>query len=704
MNFDDDDERPKISEETQKLILEQLCARTPIRVFFRKLPVVPIPKTEEEKYKVDIPIDKLSTERPKPLSYDNVPLYAIIHTWSIYTEPATKNSKYPKKRLFPFIEFPPRESYIVDRPSICIHPSTVSKMMYYVYNCIYSKNNCYKVKSICTSGFKNLYVETWPGCPQKDRTLLIDIITAGVTNLTESMDESALAKVSTWIPDPALAKYTLSIKELQELSPDEKPRRRPTGKRTNRSFGAISGELSTVQTDARILPQESKESLKDKEISEKRKLALIEARKNIVQCCHPEHTGNTSWCIKLNSFVCPLTEATICKRHLDEVVDSLLENLSDTGFPKHRWFPVCPIYYLIQNKEKDFKVYQESNNIDNKAFSLVQQHKPHRLNISFGQLIHGECAEGGEGGEQNSHSLNTLVHPCEYSLVECSSCFFPNRCNQLTILKQDCTPNQIFKDYHYKCVRCNKNQCIRCQKMVQMCTCWGSKCIGSESIDKNLFLSSIADPFEDTQTDEKVFEFLVKYADEQPVGHLRMLAMFSVRLTLAITSLYLRCKNNVCSKCASKVIDDEYDCAKCVDNNHITCLNCGTHLNKNVVEGESFNYQHNCFGFLPIISRALDDFRFNQQNSFSFLINQFDNLSSRRFLGLIVSIITKFLRHRIFLLNNRSIGGGYRKVLLVDQNLLIQAFGKHPWWDDNMSNFIQRTWALCEESLQIISN
>jgi hypothetical protein len=698
----EDDERSKISEEMQKLILEQLCARTPIRVFFRKLPVVPIPKTDEEKYKVDIPIEKLSTERPKPLSYDNVPLYGIIHTWSIYTEPSTINSKYPNKRLFPFIEFPPRESYIVDKPSICIHPSTVSKMMYYVYNCIYSKNNCYKVKSICTSGFKNLYVETWPGCPQKDRTLLIDIITAEVTNLTSCMDESALAKVSSWIPDPTLSKYSLSLKELQELSPDQKPRRRPTGKRTNRSFGAISGELSTVETDVRNLPQESEESTKDKEISEQRKLALIDARKNIVQCCHPEHTSNNSWCIKINSFICPTTGATICKRHLDEVVDSLKESLSDTGFPKHRWFPICPIYYLIQNKEKDLKVSSDDKHLNNRAFNLVQQHKPHRLDISFSCLVNNSQLTPDKTNEVTQHSLNTLVHPCEFLLIECNFCYFPNRCNQLTTLKPDCSPNQLFKDYHYKCVRCGKNQCIRCQKLVQMCSCWGAKSIGSESIDKNLFLSSICDPFDDTCSDEKVFEYIIRFADEQPVGHLRMLAMFTVRLNMMITSLYLRCKNNVCSKCASKVVEDIYQCVRCTESNHITCLNCGTHLNKDIVEGDTFCYEHRCFGFLPIVSQALDEFRYNNQNTFSYLINQFDNLSARRFLGLLVSFITKFLRYRNFLIKNRS-ESGFRKALIIDHIIVTQAFSRHPWWDNNMSNFIQRTWILCEDSLQYLS-
>lgn len=698
----DDDERPKISDEMQKMILEQLCARTPIRVYFRKLPAVDIPETEEEKYKVHIPVDKLSTEKPKPLSYKKVPLYGIIHTWSIYTEPTTSNTKYPRKRLFPFIEFPPRESYVVDKPSICIHPSTVSKMMYYVYNCIYSKQNCFKVKSICTSGFKNLYVETWPGCPEDDRTLLIDIITAEVTNLSSCLDENALAKVSSWIPDPKLLKYSLSLKELQELSPDQKPRRRPTGKRTNRSFGAISGELSTVETDVRCLPQESEESIRESQVAEKRKLALIEARNNIVQCCHPEHSSNTSWCIKVNSFICPTTGATICKRHLDEVISSIEEGLCDSGFPKHRFYPMCPIFYLIQNKERESKIQSEDSSISNKAFSLVKQHKPHRLSVPLSSLINNSS-------EVDHHCVNDMIHPCEFVLTECGICSFPNRCTQLSTLKPDCSSSQIFRDYNYKCVRCGKQQCVRCQKVVQLCNCWGSKTIGSESIEKNNFISVICDPFEDESNDEKVFDFFVKYADEKPAGHLRLLAMFTTRLCLMITSLYLRCKNSVCPKCASKLIDysdsNQSVCVTCSEHNHISCSFCGSELNKGIVEGEVFTLEHNCGGFLPIVNETLDQFRYSDNiNSFSYLVYQLNDCSGRKFLSLVIIMITKFLRYRKQLCQNHSLSDPKKlsKVLLVDCNILVQAFGRHPWWDTKMSEFIVKTWSMAEQFIQLV--
>lgn len=686
---DGDENEKRIDPDEQKLLIQFLNSRTPIRVFFRQKVYPPIPP--KEKYLVPIP-QNVSTEDPVKLNYDELPLYGIIHTWSIFTDPDTDASGKPKQNLFPFIEFPPRESFEVERPQIQIAPSSVSKLMYYYYNCLRSTDRFQQVKHICTSGFKNLYIETYPNCPPNERTLFIEIIPAQVTNLTQLMSPKAIEKIKQWVPDPTLYQYRLKLDELQALSPDEKPRRRPTRRRPKRYHGHVFSGLVSVETS--ILPLQTKQSDTDAIVSDLSHLALVEANKTVLQCCHPEHAINDSWCIRQQAFVCNETGAAICVTHMDNFVASMNDILTDAGFPKNRWFPICPVYYLCENRRKSrININATENDEINPVFHQVGNHSSHRINVPLSVLISKEYVN--QGFVWIPHDI---IHPCEFFLSECTDCLLPSRCSSLVNLQQNCSIANIMGMHVFKCTLCSKTKCIRCKRLASVCQCWTDRThllshITTEQTERNNFISSLCVSILDESVDEIVCQFVELFADPQPRGHIRRLAMFTTRMMQFITILSQKCKKQKCLCCKqvqSHIISLSEVAVICSEN-HILCNKCGEIFNKDICEGEfcpSLSPFHQCLAALPIVQHFAQSLI---STSVAISLFQSNLTDACRFLSVLSRMIIRLVR-------SKSASSPF------DKHLVIWALERHPWWLHQLTEFASQMWDMISISVQRAKN
>ena len=651
-----------ISEDDQKMTLMLLNAHTPIRIFFRQFPRPQIPPPS--KFTVQIP-DSVDIEKIDSIQYEDLPLYGIIHSWSIF-------KKDDKELLFPFIEFPPRESYNVDEPKIEIAPSSVSKSMYYLYNCLHSRNGSKKVKHICTSGFKNLYVETYPNCPPRERTLLIDIIPAYVTNLTKVMDIEAITKVQSWIPDPMLYEYSLSQSQLESLSPAERPRSRPSRTKTKRSHGNIHNEICGVTTDVmKLVPMEKDNSLIESRKSDHDR--IMKACDEIVQCCHPDHFSNNIWCMKSQAFVCPESGGALCLRHVDEICSSINDLITESNFPLNRWFPLCPIYYI----SKMYQRLENNNQTDvNPCFFQIQDHSNHRINIPFQCLLNHWFVRPGF-----TYEPYLLPHPCETYMTECPDCLFPQKCQQLVDSDKEQSINQNHTHFTFRCPNCAKTRCIRCKKLSIVCNCWRTKndiITGkNEYVERNHAMRSLFsfDP-EQLLFDpdiNHVFAFLTEYIDKSIPGRMRFLATFSVRISLFLGEINTRLQKNLCLHC-NKTQTQNGNHVSCSEN-HISCFWCAKLI--------SNQNEHKCLASFETVNRFVYDLANLQYRG--------DLSKSSRFLCALLKIIFTLIYHR-----EQQIS------LDINMEMLLQVFQLHcHFWCLSLTEFLALCWNKIEQSLQI---